>query len=175
MNPREFSSFLLISLCCCFFSFYYRIFPLFIIFFFLFRFDLYPFYRDDEEFAHWFLPRDNVVNSFVIEGKNGKITDFLSYYYLNSSIINNPRYKTLCAVYSFYNVAGTVDMTTLMNNSLILAKINGADVFNCLDLMENNKVFEKLKFGPGDGMLQYYLYNWRTPQIECAKVGLVLL
>jgi hypothetical protein len=41
-------------------------------------------------------------------------------------------------------VAGTVDMTTLMNNSLILAKQNGADVFNCLDLMENNKVFEKL-------------------------------
>ena len=152
-------------------SFFFFIF----LFFYLFRFDLYPFYRDDEEFAHWFLPRDNVVNSFVIEGKNGKITDFLSYYYLNSSIINNPRYTTLCAVYSFYNVAGTVDMTTLMNNSLILAKINGADVFNCLDLMENNQVFEKLKFGPGDGMLQYYLYNWRTPQIECSKVGLVLL
>ena len=58
---------------------------------------------------------------------------------------------------------------------LILAKNNGADVFNCLDLMENNTVFEKLKFGPGDGMLQYYLYNWRAPHIECPKVGLVLL
>ena len=66
-------------------------------------------------------------------------------------------------------------MVDLMNNSLILAKKNGADVFNCLDLMENNKVFKKLKFGPGDGMLQYYLYNWKAPHIQCPKVGLVLL
>ena len=139
------------------------------------RFELFPFYRDDEEFAHWFLPRDNVINTYVIEGKKGKITDMLSYYYLNSSIMNHPQHKTLCAVYSFYNVAKTVPMVELMNNSLILAKKNGADVFNCLDLMENNKVFEKLKFGPGDGMLQYYLYNWRAPEIKCPKVGLVLL
>tara|TARA_B110000208_G_C11315136_1_gene264016 strand:- start:7 stop:480 length:474 start_codon:yes stop_codon:yes gene_type:complete len=142
---------------------------------YLTQFDLFPFYRDDEEFAHWFLPRDNVVNTYVVEGKKGKITDMLSYYYLNSTIINHPRHNTLCAVYSFYNVANTVDMIELMNNSLILAKKNGADVFNCLDLMENNKVFEKLKFGAGDGMLQYYLYNWRAPEIECPKVGLVLL
>ena len=81
------------------------------------RFHLFPFYRDDEEFAHWFLPRDNVVNTYVVEGKKGKITDMLSYYYLNSTIINHPKYKTLCAVYSFYNVANTVNMTELMRNS----------------------------------------------------------
>jgi glycylpeptide N-tetradecanoyltransferase len=63
----------------------------------------------------------------------------------------------------------------LIFTRLILAKSNGADVFNCLDLMENNKVFKDLKFGAGDGMLQYYLYNWRAPEIECPKVGLVLL
>ena len=140
-----------------------------------FRFELYPFYRDDEEFAHWFLPRDNVVNTYVVSDQNGKITDMLSYYYLNSTIMKNQDYDKLCAVYSFYNVANTVDMVDLMNNSLILAKKNGADVFNCLDLMENNKVFKKLKFGPGDGMLQYYLYNWKAPHIQCPKVGLVLL
>ena len=138
------------------------------------RFHLAPVYRDDEEFAHWFLPRDNVVNTYVIE-TDGKVTDMLSYYYLNSTIINHPKYSKLCAVYSFYNVAATVNMTKLMRNSLILAKKNGADVFNCLDLMENSTVFKELKFGPGDGMLQYYLYNWQAPQIECPKVGLVLL
>ncbi len=138
------------------------------------RFQLAPVYRDDEEFAHWFLPRENVVNTFVVVS-NGKVTDMLSYYYLNSTIINHPKYNKLCAVYSFYNVAKTVSMTNLMHNSLILAKINGADVFNCLDLMENNTVFKELKFGPGDGMLQYYLYNWQAPHIECQKVGLVLL
>ena len=29
-----------------------------------------------------------------------------------------------------------------------------------LDVMENTTFLEKLKFGPGDGQLQYYLYNW---------------
>lgn len=121
------------------------------------------------------MPRDNVVNTYVITDASGAVTDMLSYYYLNSSIINHPKYKTLCAVYSFYNVANTVSMEELMKNSLILAKLNGADVFNCLDLMENRSVFKSLKFGAGDGKLQYYLYNWRCPDIECDKVGLVLL
>ena len=39
----------------------------------------------------------------------------------------------------------------------------GFDVFNALDLMENKKFLEKLKFGIGDGNLQYYLYNWKCP------------
>jgi len=39
----------------------------------------------------------------------------------------------------------------------------GFDVFNALDLMENKQFLEPLKFGIGDGNLQYYLYNWRCP------------
>uniref|UniRef100_A0A8C9FGI4 Glycylpeptide N-tetradecanoyltransferase n=1 Tax=Pavo cristatus TaxID=9049 RepID=A0A8C9FGI4_PAVCR len=50
----------------------------------------------------------------------------------------------------------------------------GFDVFNALDLMENKTFLEKLKFGIGDGNLQYYLYNWRCPGMESEKVGLVL-
>jgi len=44
------------------------------------------------------------------------------------------------------------------------------DVFNALDLMDNKEFLEKLKFGPGDGNLQYYLYNWKCPGILPAKV-----
>lgn len=29
---------------------------------------------------------------------------------------------------------------------------------------------EKLKFGIGDGNLQYYLYNWKCPSMEPDKV-----
>ena len=32
-----------------------------------------------------------------------------------------------------------------------------------------------LKFGEGDGHLQYYLYNWRCPTVTPNNVGLVLL
>ena len=34
---------------------------------------------------------------------------------------------------------------------------------------------KELKFGIGDGMLQYYLFNWRCPPAAPKQVGLVLL
>lgn len=46
---------------------------------------------------------------------------------------------------------------------------------NALDVMENGGVFTELMFGAGDGFLQYYVYNWRCPQMPPSKVGLVLL
>lgn len=51
----------------------------------------------------------------------------------------------------------------------------GCDVFNCLDIMDNKKFLKDLKFAVGDGALQYYLYNWRCPQMEPEKLGMVLL
>ena len=56
------------------------------------------------------------------------------------------------------------------------ARQRDVDVFNALDLMENAPaLLKELKFGPGDGHLQYYLYNWQCPELEAADVGLVLL
>lgn len=37
-------------------------------------------------------------------------------------------------------------------------------------------LLKDLKFGPGDGHLQYYLYNWRVATaLEPRQVGLILL
>ncbi|ELV10100.1 Acyl-CoA-binding domain-containing protein 4 [Tupaia chinensis] len=36
-------------------------------------------------------------------------------------------------------------------------------------LMENKTFLEKLKFGIGDGNLQYYLYNWKCPSMGAEK------
>ena len=47
-------------------------------------------------------------------------------------------------------------------------------MFNALDLMDNAEFLEQLKFGIGDGNLQYYLYNWRCPAMKNENVGLVL-
>ena len=78
------------------------------------------------------------------------------------------------AAYSFYNVANSVSWVDLMLDALVLAKKSDFDVFNALDLMENVEFLEKLKFGIGDGNLQYYIYNWRSPQMTSKEVGLVL-
>jgi glycylpeptide N-tetradecanoyltransferase len=50
-------------------------------------------------------------------------------------------------------------------------------VFNALDVMENDpEVLKELRFGIGDGHLQFYVYNWRVnAALAPAQVGLVLL
>merc|ERR1711957_512092 len=123
----------------------------------------------EEEFAHWLLPRKGVVSSFVnVTQKDGEevITDFCSYYHLHSSVLGNAKHKTLHAAYSFYNVATSMDLTDLIRDCLVLAKNEGHDVFNALNLMENDELLEALKFGKGDGNLQYYVYNWSCPSME---------
>ena len=69
-------------------------------------------------------------------------------------------HSTLRAAYSYYNVAGKADLTRLMEDALILARQKDFDVFNCLDLMGNSEFIQECKFGQGDGLLQFYLYNY---------------
>lgn len=127
-----------------------------------------------EDIAHNLLPRKEVVNTFVLE-TDGKITDMCSFYYLPSTVIGNPLHNKLNAVYSYYNVATTMSFEDLMKDLLIFARNDGADVFNALDVMDNGSSFTQLQFGAGDGFLQYYVYNWKCPQMTASEVGLVLL
>ncbi|WAQ94662.1 NMT1-like protein, partial [Mya arenaria] len=107
--------------------------------------ELSPIFTIDE-FKHWFISRKDIIESFVVEN-NGVITDFVSFYSLPSTVMHHPVHKVLKAAYSFYNVSTVTPWFDLMQDALVVAR--------------NNKLFlEKLKFGIGDGNLQYYLYNW---------------
>ena len=99
----------------------------------------------------------------------------ISFYRLPSSVLNHPVHKTLDAGYSFYNVAAGTDWVVLMKDALTLAKREKLDVFNCLDVMDNNRFISELKFGKGDGNLQMYLFNWKCPPTEPSGVGIVLM
>ena len=96
------------------------------------------------------------------------------------------------AAYMFYTVPAQTPLPQLMNDALILAHATGHDVFNALDIFENQKILKggrrgacgpgharrdalaprtirpcprhaaALKFGIGDGKLRYYLFNWRV-------------
>ncbi|EEC06084.1 N-myristoyl transferase, putative [Ixodes scapularis] len=131
---------------------------------YLTKFDLAPVFSEDE-FRHWFLPRLDIVDSYVVEaeGEDGAkvLTDFVSFYSLPSTVMHHAVHKVLRAAYAFYSVATSVPLVELMRDALVVTKNNGYDVFNALDLMDNKEFLEKLKFGIGDGNLQYYLYNWR--------------
>lgn len=129
-----------------------------------------------EEFLHWFTPREGVVNTYVVEDpETHKVTDMLSFYTLPSTIIGNKSYNMLKAAYSFYNVSNKTPWKDMMKDALILAKKLNFDVFNALNVMENDIFLKDLKFGIGDGHLQYYLYNWRCTPMDPKEVGIVLL
>lgn len=121
-----------------------------------------------EEFKYIFTPRDKVVYAYVVENE-GKVTDFVSFYNLPSSVMQHPVHKTINAAYLYYHVATTVPIKQLISDALVFAVKNCFDVFNALDLMGNQTFLEELKFGIGDGNLQYYLYNWKCPSMEASQ------
>ncbi|PQQ08861.1 glycylpeptide N-tetradecanoyltransferase 1 [Prunus yedoensis var. nudiflora] len=85
-------------------------------------------------------------------------------------------YSILKAAYSYYNVSTKTPLLQLMNDALIVAKQKDFDVFNALDVMQNESFLKELKFGPGDGQLHYYLYNYRMRNaLKPSELGLVLL
>jgi len=129
-----------------------------------------------DEAKHWLLPRPNVVYSYVIQNeKTQAITDFISFYNLPSTVIGNDKYRELRAAYTFYYANFSVPLAKLMNDALILAKKNSFDVFNTVDILKNGEIVQELKFGPGDGKLNYYFYNWSHPSVPPSQVGLVML
>lgn len=132
---------------------------------------------DDEEVAHWLLPREDVVESYVVESlETREITDFFSFYTIHSSILGNLEYSTLKAAYSFYSVSTRTPLVELMQDALVVAKEKDFDVFNALDVMENRGYLKELKFLKSDGQLYYYLYNYRLRSgLLPSQLGLVLL
>ena len=136
------------------------------------KFDLHINFTKDD-IAHWLLPREKVINSYIKTNSDGNVTDLVSFYHLPSTILGKD--ETLHAAYSYYNVATSTELTELMRDALILAYHTGSDVFNALNLMENDTFLEELKFGKGDGNLQYYVYNWSCPSMKSSDVGIVLL
>lgn len=47
---------------------------------------------NEQEFAHWFLPRENIINCYVVETE-GVVTDLISFYTLPSTVVAHPTHK----------------------------------------------------------------------------------
>jgi len=117
-----------------------------------------------------------VIWAYVVEDpRTHKITDFFSFYTLPSSIIGSTKHLVLEAAYLFYYATDVAfapgaeedgrlkkRLQDLVADALIVADQAKFDVFNALTLMDSNNFLTDLKFGSGDGLLNYYLYNWRT-------------
>lgn len=121
---------------------------------YLTQFALHPVYSI-EDFKHWLMPCDGVMNTYVVANGAGRVTDLCSFYKLPATICKHPDYDTLFTAYSYYNVATTVTLTELMSDAVVMAKKLGFDVMNALDCMDNTEFFSELKFTPGNGVLRH--------------------
>jgi glycylpeptide N-tetradecanoyltransferase len=156
-----------------------------------------------DDVKHFLMPVDNVVYSYVITASKDKkstsdaaddaddksavevedasdeeeITDFISFYNLPSQVMKHEKYDEMRAAYSYYNVPNQYTMKELVTNALIMAQSEGFDLYNCLDLMDNSEFLgdKSMKFGIGDGRLQYYVYNWKTSELQAKDVAIVLV
>jgi glycylpeptide N-tetradecanoyltransferase len=93
-------------------------------------------------------------------------------------VIQSSKYSSIRAAYLFYygtevGLTTPVDrsalkarLNALIADALILAKRHNFDVFNALSLMDNPMFLEQQKFGPGDGQLHYYLFNYKANPIH---------
>ncbi|XP_035000886.1 glycylpeptide N-tetradecanoyltransferase 1 isoform X2 [Hippoglossus stenolepis] len=127
-----------------------------------------------QEVEHWLLPRENVIDTYVVEADGGTLTDVVSFYSSSFRVLNHPVHTDLRAAHLLHVASSATDLTDLMEDALVLAKSKGFDIFSALDVMENKDFLERLKFSVSDSSLHYYLYNWMCPNISPDKVGLVL-
>lgn len=123
---------------------------------------------------HLIVPKEGIVESWVV-ARDNRITDFFSFYYIPNSVTGNSKYSTLLVAYLFYMANTETSLRQLIHDALIIAKRNGVDVFNCLNIMDNATMLKDCKFTDGTGKLHYYLYNWKCRQFEPSDIGLVLV
>ena len=62
----------------------------------------------------------------------------VSFYALPSSVLGNDKHSLLREAYCWYLFADTTTLPDLLNDALILAKRLHFDVFNALDVLEND-------------------------------------
>ena len=120
------------------------------------------------------MPKDNIIYSYVITDSNDNVTDFCSFFLITNDVLNNDKHKNLKIAYSYYNVSTTQSMDNLIKESLILAKNNNFDIYNILNLMDNNEFLDKLKFKITNGNLKYYLYNFNLNKIKSNENAIIL-
>lgn len=96
-------------------------------------------YKTRSDIAHWFLPRKDVIHSYIIV-KDGIITDFISFYIEPSHNVNDKDKSIVKSACSFHK--SSIDTSPerrkeLMFTALILAKNQDCDDFQILDIMND--------------------------------------
>ena len=103
---------------------------------------------NDSWVRHWLMPRDGVVYSYL----NDETGEFLSFYSIPYDTIDNS--VTVNQAYLFYMTGDN------FNDAFLIAKNEGFDVFNALDVAYDEDMLQKHRFLRGSGYVNYHIFDW---------------
>lgn len=112
------------------------------------------------------------LKTFVGLNDDESISSVISYYVIDSKILENESVSKISCAYIFHNIAENANALCSIFSQLIdIFSQSGIDVINCLNTMNNMILIEEFGFKPGDGYLNYYFYNWKTSHIPLDKLA----
>lgn len=123
-----------------------------------------------DEFMHWMLPKENVLYSFC----SRDCKDFGAFYSISTSIKDSE--EEIKTAYIFYHFASTEEKSTRLMKALInkAAELN-FDIVNCLNIMKAKTALSECDMLEGDGVLHYYLFNWKRAKVDPSEIGIPML
>ncbi|KAI3651642.1 hypothetical protein MP228_002945 [Amoeboaphelidium protococcarum] len=131
-----------------------------------------------EEVKYYLTPVKDSLATCVVQNADSKVVAFTSYFVIKNKILGNPKYDYLNCGYQWqYAIAkdSGISMEALFENQMIYGASTGIDVFNCLKSMGRDEALENLKFAGGQGNLNFYLYNYKCPQISADKQAFMII
>jgi len=123
-----------------------------------------------EQVKHLFF--NDCVDTYVYE-TDDEVTEFISVYKIKYRVMNSNKEdnKFIHIGQLFYYAYNNTTLYELFKNLIVASEVKELDVINCLNDMDNNKIFDGLKFTEGSGKLKHYLYNWITPQLDPSQTA----
>ena len=130
---------------------------------------------------HHHIRDDSMYTLSIVDTKSPSTTYMIWKYFQHLNKTNAPFSDNIAvALYAglvndtgSFRYEGVTSETHIMAAQLLLSNINPNKVYQ--HVYENKSFIQPLIFGAGDGNLQYYLYNWKCPEMKSNDVGLVLL
>ena len=115
--------------------------------------------------------KNKAFHSFAFYEDN-KLTDFVTLFRLDSEMKQEGTYKN---GYLFITAVQSNMVEIIMNSMAKICKENNiVDLLTLSDIFPK-EIFSKIKFTPGTGILNYYIFNMDMITVENIKNGLVTI
>lgn len=132
-----------------------------------------------EEICHYFLPKEDIVYTNIIEDDDRNVIAMYSIVGIKTRLLfsSEHQYINMCYLHYYAYDGNKINLENLMIDIIRFAKKNNFDCLNMLNNFDNNHLLlEKLNFYENTTKLNYYLYNYNLNyRLLSNEIGVNLL